>query len=211
MPDKSTHLNFSVLYLLKSKVNFNPSTLILGTLAPDLVWEQTQDSLDIDEEFKKSHFLDDDKKVDLHGYTQFINFPKIKDINEKSFFIGYYCHLWLDNYFESKGKELISENIDSIDKKKTAKNNIMHYNIENTREFFNNLIVEESFDIFKGFESITFDRLYKSYSNYIEFTLSISSVSSNDQILIEKSRYDSFINEALSKFIEDTKLALHNI
>ena len=105
MPNISTHINF--LRILKNKyfneldINF----LTLGSIAPNyyiIFNDMTKGCL--------SHFKEDSsKKCDLTKFKLNLSNKKLNYL-EKSFAIGYYTHLWLDNYFDENIERLfISE------------------------------------------------------------------------------------------------------
>ncbi|MGF7056788.1 hypothetical protein [Brassicibacter mesophilus] len=200
MPDKSSHLNFARLYLSMAKEKYNSSAFILGALAPDLVYELEIELDYNDDEIKKYHFLDDDKNIDLIKFIKKTDISKTTDKLKKSFLIGYYCHLWYDNYFSYNSDKLIDSSIDSTEKKNVAVKNIKFYNVKASKEYFDTLVIKNDHKDLDTFEFITFERVYDSYKKFREET---KQMLENDAIILDKEKYEYFLNEAVLKFAEE--------
>ena len=134
MPELSTHINF-IKHL--NDISFNDYDLYyltLGSIAPDyyVVFKNKEKAC-------LSHFKE--KITDKPNIYSFKN--KISNLKlsyyEKSYVMGYYYHLWLDNYFNENIKSLPMKKsgYNSFIEKKFIKENIKNYDLKYIINFIN--------------------------------------------------------------------------
>ena len=134
MPELSTHINF-IKHL--NDINFNDYDLYyltLGSIAPDyyVVFKNKEKAC-------LSHFKE--KITDKPNIYSFKN--KISNLKlsyyEKSYVMGSYYHLWLDNYFNENIKSLPMKKsgYNSFIEKKFIKENIKNYDLKYIINFIN--------------------------------------------------------------------------
>ena len=197
MPNISTHINF--LRILKNKyfneidINF----LTLGSIAPNyyiIFNDMTKGCL--------SHFKEDSsKKCDLTKFKLNLSNKKLNYL-EKSFAIGYYTHLWLDNYFDENIERLfISEyNIQYLEYHVIINENIKNYDLKLIVDFISQInIIDSSFTDFLPI------KLNKSISIFNDFKYKClnKNFSTACPIILNENDYIKFINRCSDVFLKE--------
>src|SRR5665647_1067853 len=101
MPQMSTHLHFAKLLAENTDDDVHLCSLLLGIASPDTFSD--------DDSYYDYHFLEDnedgDDDIDVRQFYEEFDL-KSMDRKEKWFIIGYYAHLWLDEYFKFNSSKL---------------------------------------------------------------------------------------------------------
>ncbi|MBS4955487.1 MAG: hypothetical protein KHZ99_00345 [Clostridium sp.] len=197
MPNISTHINF--LRILKNKYfnEFDINFLTLGSIAPNyyVIFNDIPRGC-------LSHFKEDSsKKCDLAKFKLNLANKKLNYL-EKSFAMGYYTHLWLDNYFnENIEKLFISDyNIKYFGSHVIINENIKNYDIKLIVDFICKInIIDSSFTDFLPI------KLNKSMNIFNDFKYKCLNKNFNIScpIIIHENDYIKFINRCSDVFLKE--------
>ncbi len=195
MPPISTNMHFGKLFIEYSKVKIQIPSFIIGMMSPDTINE---------DDFEDFHTLDEDGNIDVRDfYEQF----DLKNLNliQKSFILGYYCHLWFDEYYKFNASKLtIHNNIDLTDEELVAaiKSILKYYDNKAINNFFDKYkkdIEEFNVDInLKEIEGICIDKSKDKICEFLKDTIP----DVNYPQLIEEHEYMSFIENGCSKIMK---------
>ena len=197
MPNISTHINF--LRILKNKyfneldINF----LTLGSIAPNyyIIFNDIHKGC-------LSHFKEDsNKKCDLTKFKLNLYNKKLNYL-EKSFAMGYYTHLWLDNYFYENIERLFTAeyNIETFGYHVIINENIKNYDIKLIIDFISKINITDS--SFTDFLPI---KLNKSISIFNDFKYKCLNKNFNKAfpIIIHENDYIKFISGCSDVFLKE--------
>ncbi|MDU2489118.1 MAG: zinc dependent phospholipase C family protein [Clostridium celatum] len=197
MPNISTHINF--LRILKNKyfneldINF----LTLGSIAPNyyVIFNDTNKSC-------LSHFKEDSsEKCNLTKFRLNLSNKKLNYL-EKSFAMGYYTHLWLDNYFDENIERFFisKSNIETYGSHVILNENIKNYDIKLIIDFISKINIIDS--SFKDFLPI---KLNKSINIFNDFKYKCLNKNFNTAcpIIITENDYIRFINVCSNVFLKE--------
>lgn len=195
MPRISTHLHFGKLLLESSDDEVDIRSFIFGIIAPDTFTN--------DEEFQKLHYLDEDGDIDVKEFYKKFNLNKL-NLEQKSFIIGYYSHLWLDEYCKFNASKLTVHNKNNLLDEElghAVKNLLFYYDNKVINGFYDNIKndIENykfklSIDEFKKIKvEMIKDLLIKSLNN--------KSLEKQQNDLILEEEYLSFIYDSCDKFL----------
>lgn len=200
MPPISTNMHFGKLFIENSKIELHIPSFILGIVSPDTINE---------DDFEELHTFDEDGNMDVREFYEQFDFKNL-NLVQKSFILGYYCHLWFDEYYKFNASKLkIHNNVDMTGEElgaavKTilkfydnkAINNFFEKNIKDIYEFNDN---EEHEKI--NLKEISGINIKKSKEKVQEFFKdSIPDVLYPN--LIEEKEYMSFIKNGCSKILK---------
>lgn len=195
MPSINTHMAFAKILHFKLSENLESNYFLLGNIAPDCFLHRNNNYLDYKAHYKSS--------VNSNCQCELFLRDKCLDVTEKerSFILGYYSHLWLDNYVNENGhilttSMLVNENNEEA-KEKFLKNLLFYDN----KIIDNKLNVEKiNKTIFKDFKNyyVVSEKDMKMIFNEYVIHLKESSKHSNFLVLKEKN-YINFLTLASSK------------
>jgi hypothetical protein len=101
MPPLSTHLHFATLLMNPQGIASQAGLFLLGPIAPDAFERDSEES------FTQHHFIGQDGKISLTAFAQATGFSvPPSDQPEWSLGRGYYAHLWLDVYDQTRRGDL---------------------------------------------------------------------------------------------------------
>lgn len=107
MPPISTNMHFGKLFIENSNSEIHIPSFIIGMISPDTIAE---------EDFEDLHTFDEDGNVDVREFYEQFNLNNLNLI-QKSFILGYYCHLWFDEYYKFNASKLtLHNNVELTDK-----------------------------------------------------------------------------------------------
>lgn len=141
MPQLSTHLHFTKLLVENTDEEVHLCSFLLGIVSPDTFPDM--------ESYYDYHFLEEkdengDDDIDVREFYERFNFKNMTK-QTKWFVIGYYAHLWLDEYFKFNSSKLTLNNeFDLPDSKlsKSVKELMRLFDEEITDNFFDDIIKE---------------------------------------------------------------------
>ena len=155
MPNLTTHINF-IKYLTNKKYNnYDLNYLVLGSIAPDYYFIFNNEKKGCLSHFEET--INDESNLDIFN-------SKILKLNvnhfEKSYIVGYYSHLWLDNYFYNNCDKftIINNNFSTTLLRKFLKENIKIYDLKSTRELINSISISPNNSDFNDILPISLDR-----------------------------------------------------
>lgn len=195
MPPISTNMHFGKLFIENSKSKIDIPSFIIGMVFPDTINE---------DDFEELHTFDEDGNIDVREFYEQFNFKNLNLI-QKSFVLGYYSHLWFDEYYKFNASKLTIHNyVDMTDEElgaavKTilkfydnkAINNFFEKYSKDIRDFNENINLKEISSI--GFE--------KSKEKIMDFLKDAVPDVVYPQ-LIEEREYMSFIKSGCSKIMK---------
>lgn len=194
MPPISTNMHFGKLFIENSKVKIQIPSFIIGMMSPDTINE---------EDFEDFHTLDEDGNIDVRDFYEKFDLKNL-NIVQKSFILGYYCHLWFDEYYKFNASKLrIHNNIDLTDEELVAaiKSILKYYDNKAINNFFDNYKKEiEEFNVdinLKEIEGICIDKSKDKICEFLKDTIP----DVNYPQLIEEYEYMSFIENGCSKIM----------
>lgn len=101
MPPISTHMHFGKIFIENSDDEIDIRSYMLGMVSPDTFSD--------DDSFEEFHYLDEDGNIDVREFYEKFDLKKL-NLQEKSFILGYYCHLWFDEYYKFNASKLTVHN-----------------------------------------------------------------------------------------------------
>lgn len=134
MPRFSTHMHFGKLLIESTDDEIDIRSFILGLAAPDTFID--------DETFEDYHFADEDGDIDVRAFYESFDWDSF-GLEQKSFVLGYYSHLWLDEYFKFNASKLTVHNKNDLPDEELGQA------VKNLLEYYDNKIVDGFFDNIK--------------------------------------------------------------
>jgi hypothetical protein len=187
-------MHFGKLFIENSKVKIQIPSFIIGMMSPDTINE---------DDFEDFHTLDEDGNIDVRDFYEKFDMKNL-NIVQKSFILGYYCHLWFDEYYKFNASKLrIHNNIDLTDEELVAaiKSILKYYDNKAINNFFDNYKKEiEEFNVdinLKEIEGICIDKSKDQICEFLKDTIP----DVNYPQLIEEHEYMSFIENGCSKIM----------
>jgi len=195
MPPISTNMHFGKIFIENSEDEIDIPSFILGIVSPDTINE---------DDFEELHSFDEDGNIDVREFYEQFNFKKLSAV-QKSFILGYYCHLWFDEYYKFNASKLtIHNNLELSDKElgSAVKNTLKHYDHKAINNFFEKYINEiNEFNIKINLKEINGVNIKKSKEKIQEFLIDTVSDIIYPQ-LIEEDEYMNFIKKGCSKIMK---------
>ncbi|MGB4440324.1 MAG: zinc dependent phospholipase C family protein [Sedimentibacter sp.] len=195
MPPISTNMHFGKIFIENSEDEIDMPSFIIGIVSPDTINE---------DDFEELHSFDEDGNMDVREFYEQFNFKKL-NIVQKSFVLGYYCHLWFDEYYKFNASKLtIHNNLELSDKELgvAVKNILRCYDYKAINNFFEKYtdnINEFNFKI--NLKEINGVNIKKSKEKIQEFLRDKTSDIIYPQ-LIEEDEYMRFIKNGCSKIMK---------
>ncbi len=194
MPPISTNIHFGKLFIENLKMKIDVPSFIIGIASPETIDE---------DDFEDLHTLDEDGNIDVREFYEQFNFEELS-LKQKSFVLGYYCHVWLDEYYKFNASKLrIRNSVDLTDEElgNAVKSILRFYDdkaIDNFFESYKNEI--DLFDLELNLTEIEGISIKKSKEKIMEFFKdSTPDVKYPD--LIDEYEYMNFIENGCSKIM----------
>ena len=195
MPPISTNMHFGKIFIENSEDEIDIPSFIMGIVSPDTFNEDDLEEL---------HSFDEDGNVDVREFYEQFNFKKL-NVSQKSFVLGYYCHLWFDEYYKFNASKLtIHNNLELNDKElgSAVKNTLRYYDYKAINNFFEKYLINiDTFDIKINLNEISSFNIKKSKEKIMEFLRDNKSESIYPH-LIEEDEYMRFIKNGFSKIMK---------
>ncbi|MFO7887599.1 MAG: hypothetical protein R6U59_04705 [Eubacteriales bacterium] len=141
MAQLSTHLHFAKLIIENIQDDIEVPPFLLGISAPD--------TYSNNKTYLKYHYIKDrengDDDIDVHEFYEKFNFNKLEK-SKKWFVIGYYAHLWFDEYIKFNTNRLTLRNNEGLNGKELSqhiKDLFKHYDRQITEEYYDKNIKEK--------------------------------------------------------------------
>lgn len=195
MPPISTNMHFGKLFIENSKTDIHIPSFIIGMISPDTINE---------EDFEDLHTLDEDGNIDVREFYEQFNINSLNLI-QKSFILGYYCHLWFDEYYKFNASKLtLHNNIEMTDEElgTSVKAVLKYYDNKAINNFFDKYADEiNKFNEKLNINEISGVSIKKSKEKICEFFRDEITEVANTQ-LIEEQEYMNFIKNGCSKIMK---------
>lgn len=196
MPPISTHMHFGKIFIENSDDEIDIRSYILGLVSPD--------TFNDDDSFEEFHYLDEDGNIDVREFYEKFDLKKI-NLQEKSFILGYYCHLWFDEYYKFNASKLTVHNSrDLPDEELTiaVKNIFKYYDANAVGNYYENIKHEiNDFKLNMNLKEIKHINIKKAKEKINEYFKEL--VPNNIYTeLINENEYMNFIQKSCSKIIK---------
>ena len=204
MPELSTHINF-IKHL--NDINFNDYDLYyltLGSIAPDyyVVFKNKEKAC-------LSHFKEKiTDKPNIYSFKKKISNFKLS-YYEKSYVMGYYYHLWLDNYFNENINNLPikKSTYNSFLEKKFIKENIKNYDLKCIINFINSISLSNSIEYTHDILPVPIKRANNILRD-LKFKSSIINLELSCPVLIDNNDYNEFIIKSVNNLISSNDILI---
>lgn len=195
MPPISTNMHFGKLFIENSKDEIHIPSFLIGMVSPETMDE---------DDFEDMHTFDEDGNLDVREFYEQFNFSNLNLI-ERSFVLGYYCHLWFSEYYKFNASKLkIHNNVDLTDEELVAavKTILRYYDKKAINNFFNEYLQDiNSSNIKLDLQEVSGICIKESKEKIVEFL--------NDTMpdvvypqLIKEQEYMKFIKNGCSKIMK---------
>lgn len=195
MPPISTNMHFGKLFIENSNTDIHIPSFIIGMISPDTINE---------EDFEDLHTLDEDGNIDVREFYEQFNINNLNLI-QKSFILGYYCHLWFDEYYKFNASKLtLHNNVEMTDEElgTAVKTVLKYYDNKAINNFFEKYADEiNEFNEKLNLNEISGVSIKKSKEKIYEFFRDAITEVANTQ-LIEEREYMNFIKNGCSKIMK---------
>jgi hypothetical protein len=201
MPQLSTHLHFTKLLAENTDDDVHLCSFLLGIVSPDTFPDK--------ESYYDYHFLeendeDGDDDIDVREFYERFNFKKMDKLT-KSFVIGYYAHLWLDEYFKFNSSKLTLNNeFDLSDKQlsKSVKELMRLFDEEITNNYFDGIMKEiEGFNLDLKHKALKHVDIEKSKKLLFE-TYNEKKPSDVHEELLDRDEYKKLMKKSVKRFFK---------
>ena len=190
MPPISTVMHFGKKFM-ESYDKVDIPNFIIGIILPSTL---------NDDQLEELHNVDEDGNIDVREFYEKFDF-KTMSLKDSSIVLGYYCHLWLDEYYKfnaSKLKIHNKQNLKGEELNSAVKNLLNYYDKKAIGSFY-----EKYTEDIKAVQSYIFaasniDNSKKKLLEYLNETVPDEVITG----LIKEEQYMSFIREGCSKIIK---------
>lgn len=129
MPPISTNMHFGKLFIENSEIKIDVPSFVIGIVSLETIDEEA---------FEDLHTFDEDGNIDVREFYEQFNFKELS-LEQKSFILGYYCHVWFDEYYKFNASKLkIRNSLDLTDEElgKAVKSILGFYDSKAIDNFF---------------------------------------------------------------------------
>lgn len=201
MAQLSTHLHFAKLVIENIQDDIEVPPFLLGITAPDTYTNNKT--------YLKYHYIKDrdngDDDIDVHEFYEKFNFKKLSK-SHKWFVIGYYAHLWFDEYIKFNSNKLTLRNNDDLKSSELTqciRDLFKHYDRQITEDYYDEKLKKNILDYkinlsLKPIKFIKIDRCKEILINELNKGLT------NDvkEDLIYEDEYLELIDSSVIKFLK---------
>ncbi len=190
MPPISTIMHFGKIFI-ESYDKVDIPNFIIGIILPGTL---------NDDQLEELHNVDEDGNIDVREFYEKFDFNTIS-LKDSSVVLGYYCHLWLDEYYKfnaSKLKIHNKKNLKGEELNSAVKNLLNYYDKKAVGSFYEQYAEDIKFVDSKMFTAIDIDSSKKKLLEYLNETVPEEVITG----LIKEEQYMSFIREGCSKIIK---------
>ena len=190
MPPISTIMHFGKIFI-ESQDEIDIPNFMIGIISP---------STFNDDELEELHNFDEDGNLDVREFYEQFNF-KIMSLQEKSVILGYYCHLWFDEYYKYNASRLTIHNKLNLSDEELGsaiKKLIIYYDRKAVGSFYEQYIEDIKTVEATTFELIDTDETKKVLFEYLNEKAPENVITS----LIKEEQYMSFIKAGCGKIIK---------
>src|SRR6056297_493485 len=204
MDQLSNHLHFAKLVLENIQDDIEIPPFLLGITAPDTYTNNKT--------YLKYHYIKErdngDDDIDVHEFYEKFNFNKLSK-SIKWFVIGYYAHLWFDEYIKFNTNKLTLRNNEGLEDKelsKCIKDLFKHYDRQVTEDYYDSTVKKniENYKLNLNLKPLKFIKIDKCKDVLLK---ELSKGTENDikEDLIYKEEYLELIDNSVIKFLKSLK------
>jgi hypothetical protein len=190
MPPISTIMHFGKIFI-ESYDKVDIPNFIIGIILPGTL---------NDDQLEELHNVDEDGNIDVREFYEKFDFNTMS-LKDSSVVLGYYCHLWLAEYYKfnaSKLKIHNKKNLKGEELNSAVKNLLNYYDKKAVGSFYEQYAEDIKFVDSKMFTAIDIDSSKKKLLEYLNETVPEEVITG----LIKEEQYMSFIREGCSKIIK---------
>jgi len=190
MPPISTIMHFGKIFI-ESQDEIDIPNFMIGIISP---------STFNDDELEELHNFDEDGNLDVREFYEQFNF-KIMNLQERSVILGYYCHLWFDEYYKFNASRLTIHNklnLSDEELSSAIKNLIIYYDRKAVGSFYEQYIEDIKTVEATSFELIDTDKTKKILFEHLKEKTPENVITN----LIKEEQYMSFIKAGCGKIIK---------
>ncbi len=194
MPSISTHLHFGKVLLEHNDNDVDLLSYIMGLASPKTIFDE------IDE----YHTLDEDGNIDVREFYEKFNIKELS-LESKSFVLGYYSNLWLEEYYKFNARKLIIHNKEELSDEElilALENTVRYYDIAAVGDFYKK--IKDSINDYNpnlNLNEIKYIDLNEVKKILIDYFNEVTPLITIKE-LMEEDEYNNFINRSCSKFLK---------
>jgi len=194
MPSISTHLHFGKVLLENNNNDIDLLSYIMGLASPKTIFDE------IDE----YHTLDEDGNIDVREFYEKFNIKELS-LESKSFVLGYYSNLWLEEYYKFNARKLTIHNKEELSDEElilALENTVRYYDIAAIGDFYKK--IKDSINDYNpnlNLNEIKYIDLNEVKKILIDYFNEVTPIITNKE-LMDEDEYNNFINKSCSKFLK---------
>lgn len=201
MAQLSTHLHFAKLVIENIQDDIEVPPFLLGITAPDTYANNKT--------YLKYHYIKDrdngDDDIDVHEFYEKFNFNKLSK-SLKWFVIGYYAHLWFDEYIKFNTNRLTLRNNEGLEDKELSqciRDLFKHYDRQITEDYYDNTMKKniENYKLILNLKPLKFIKIDRCKEALLA-ELSKGPVNDIKEGLIYEEDYLKLIDSSVIKFLK---------
>ncbi len=201
MAQLSTHLHFAKLVIENIQDDIEVPPFLLGITAPDTYTNNKT--------YLKYHYIKDrdngDDDIDVHEFYEKFNFNKLSK-SLKWFVIGYYAHLWFDEYIKFNTNRLTLRNNEGLEDKELSqciRDLFKHYDRQITEDYYDNTMKKniENYKLILNLKPLKFIKIDRCKEALLA-ELSKGPVNDIKEGLIYEEDYLKLIDSSVIKFLK---------
>lgn len=181
MPPISTIMHFGKIFI-ESQDKVDIPNFMIGIISPGTF---------NDDELEELHNFDEDGNLDVREFYEQFNFTNM-NLKEKSIRLGYYCHLWFDEYYKFNASKLTIHNklnLNDQELRRAVKDLLLYYDNKAIGNFYEKYIEDINTVDTKTFEIIDIEKSKKILFEYLNEKKPIDAMTN----LIKEEQYMSLI------------------
>ena len=199
MPGVSTHVNFARLILTRIERQYDVSSFVWGTIAPDCFDRKS------DESFYNYHFARETSASNLEYFMKVTHISRQShNISIQSFIDGYYSHLWFDNFTRIHENLLRVTNPSELPQDElnlAMKSNIEQYDLADTATFLEKMGKSPPLrKSIPGLEFVSFECVTRFVSQLTDSSKKVQEISSFP-VILARDDYNCFLENAVDEFV----------
>lgn len=196
MPPISTHMHFGKIFIENSEDEIDILSFILGIVSPETFSD--------DDTFEEFHCLDEDGNIDVREFYEKFDLKKLS-LQQKSFILGYYSHIWFDEYYKFNASRLTVHNCQDLSDEElgiAVKNTLKHYDFKAVGNYYNSIMCNvDDYNFSIGLKEVKHISINRAKEILKEYFVDLVSDNIYPE-LIEEIEYMNFIRKSCSKIIK---------
>lgn len=196
MPPISTHMHFGKIFIENSEDEIDILSFIIGIVSPDTFSD--------DDTFEEFHCLDEDGNIDVREFYEKFDLKKL-NLQQKSFVLGYYSHIWFDEYYKFNASRLTVHNCQDLPDEElgiAVKNTLKHYDFKAVGNYYKSIMLNiDDYNFSIGLKEVKHISIIRAKEILKEYFVDLVFDNIYPE-LIEEVEYMNFIRKSCSKIIK---------